>query len=170
MSEIKEKSLVIYFSRSGENYAVGYIDKGNTEVIAEYIRDITNADLFKTEPAKPYSSNYKQCCREALEEKKQNIRPKLKNYLTDISEYKTIYIGFPIYFGTMPACMLTQLEKLDFTGKNIKVFTTHEGSGLGNAVADVKNVCKGADVTDSIAIQGKTVYSAKAQIEAWINK
>ena len=93
-----KKSLVIYFSRVDENYAVGNIEKGNTEVIAEYIRDITGADLFKVEPVKPYSKNYKECCDEALEEKRQDARPELKNYLEDISEYEVIYIGSPIYW------------------------------------------------------------------------
>lgn len=45
-----KKSLIIYFSRADENYSVGYIEKGNTEYVAEYVRDITNADIFKVEP------------------------------------------------------------------------------------------------------------------------
>lgn len=112
-----KKSLVIYFSRADENYAVGNIDKGNTEVIAEYIRDITGADLFKVEPIKPYSKNYKECCDEALEEKKQNARPELVNYLDNIDDYEVIYIGYPIYWGTMPNPMFTQLEKLESKSK-----------------------------------------------------
>ena len=163
-----KKSLVIYFSRADENYAVGNIEKGNTEVIAEYIRDITGADLFKVEPLKPYSKNYKECCDEAAKEKKQNARPELKEYLNDISEYEVIYIGSPIYWGTMPMCMFTQLEKLDFTGKKVMVFTTHEGSGLGNVVSDVKKICKGANVLDSLAIQGSHVHEAKRKVENWI--
>lgn len=163
-----KKSLVIYFSRADENYAVGNIEKGNTEVIAEYIRDITGADLFKVEPLKPYSKNYKECCNEALEEKRENARPELKKYLEDISDYEVIYIGSPIYCGTMPMSMFTQLEKLDFTGKIIKVFTTHEGSGLGTVVSDVKRICKGANVLDSIAIQGSLVHESKEKIENWI--
>ena len=164
-----KKSLVIYFSRADENYAVGNIEKGNTEVIAEYIKEFTGADLFKVEPLKPYSPNYKVCCDEALEEKRQNARPELKKYLEDISDYDVIYIGSPIYWGTMPMCMFTQLEKLDFTGKKIKVFTTHEGSGLGSVVTDVKKICKGADVLDSLAIQGSLVYQSKGKVEDWIN-
>ncbi len=164
-----KKSLVIYFSRADENYAVGNIDKGNTEVIAEYIQELTGADLFKVEPLKPYSPSYKVCCDEALEEKRQNARPELKRYLEDISDYEVIYIGSPIYWGTMPMCMFTQLEKLDFTGKMVKVFTTHEGSGLGSVVTDVRKICKGANVLDSLAIQGSLVYRSKGKVEDWIN-
>ena len=113
-----KKSLVIYFSRADENYAVGNIEKGNTEVIAEYIKEFTGADLFKVEPAKPYSKNYKECCDEALEEKRQNARPELKEYLTDISDYEVIYIGSPIYWGTMPMCMFTRVRKIGFYRQN----------------------------------------------------
>ena len=162
------KSIVIYFSRADENYAVGYIEKGNTEVIAEYIQELTGADLFKVEPEKPYSKKYKTCCDEALKEKRENARPELKKYLEDISDYDVIYIGSPIYWGTMPMSMFTQLEKLNFTGKIIKVFTTHEGSGLGTVVADVKRICKGANVLDSLSIQGSLVHESKGKVENWI--
>lgn len=66
----EKKSLVIYFSRADENYAVGYIAKGNTEVIAEYIKDLTSADLFKVEPKIPYAKDYNTCIEEAKERKK----------------------------------------------------------------------------------------------------
>lgn len=163
-----KKSLVIYFSRADENYGVGNIEKGNTEIIAEYIKEITDADLFKVEPLKPYSKSYKICCDEALEEKRQNARPELKEYLKDISDYEVIYIGAPIYWGTMPMSMFTQLEKLDFTGKLIKVFTTHEGSGLGSVPHDVNSICKSGKVIDSIAIQGSRVRESKEKIKKWI--
>ena len=63
-----KKSIVIYFSRADENYfggAMKYIEKGNTEVIAEYIRDIIGADMFKVEPLEPYSADYMHCIEEA---------------------------------------------------------------------------------------------------------
>lgn len=69
----------------------------------------------------------------------------------------------------MPQEMITLLEKLDFTGKTVRVFTTHEGSGLGSIPAQVKKVCKGANVLeDSIAIRGSAVKSARGKIENWV--
>ena len=156
-----KKSLVIYFSRADENYSVGYITKGNTEVIAEYIRDITGADLFKIEGVEGYSADYNTCIEEAKQRQARDERPELKAYIDDISQYEVIYIGAPVYWGIMPQEMITQLEKLDFTGKTVRVFTTHEGQ--------VKKVCKGANVLDdSIAIRGASVNSAKGKIENWV--
>ena len=164
-----KKSLVIYFSRADENYAVGYISKGNTEVIAEYIRDITGADLFKIEGVQGYSADYNTCIEEAKQRQQRDERPELKAYIDDISQYEVIYIGAPVYWGIMPQEMITQLEKLDFTGKTVRVFTTHEGSGTGSIPSQVKRVCKGANVLDdSIAVRGSQVNSAKGKIENWV--
>lgn len=61
------KSLIIYFSRADENYSVGYITKGNTEVVAEYVQELTGADMFKVEPTVPYAADYRTCIEEAKE-------------------------------------------------------------------------------------------------------
>ena len=164
-----KKSLVIYFSRADENYAVGVIDKGNTEYLAEYIKENTGADLFKVEGKIPYSKDYSTCCDEAKVKHDNNERPELKEYLEDISEYEVIYIGAPVYWGTMPQEMLTQLERLDFTGKTVRVFVTHEGSGTAAIPQQVKKVCQGADVIDdAIVIRGADCKNAKSKIENWI--
>lgn len=164
-----KKSLVIYFSRADENYAVGYIEKGNTEIVAEYIRDIIGADLFKIEGVKGYSADYQTCIEEAKERQEKNERPELKKYIEDISQYEVIYIGAPVYWGIMPQEMITQLEKLDFSGKVVRIFTTHEGSGLGSIPSQVKRVCKGANVLeDNIAIRGAYAKSSKDKIEKWL--
>ena len=171
MGENNEKCLVIYFSRADENYFDGELrttEKGNTEILAEYIRDLTGADLFKVERKEPYPSGYKACCDESLDEKKQNARPELVKELDNIDEYTKIYVGYPIYWGTMPMPMFTQLEKLNWEGKSVKCFCTHEGSGIASSKKDLEKICKGAAVLSGIAILGHTVKDAKKQIEDWV--
>lgn len=161
-----KKSLVIYFSRADENYNVGYVDKGNTEYIAEYVRDFTGAELFKVEPEVPYPADYNTCIEEA---KKRVHNAPIKKPVLDISEYEVIYIMTPIYWGTYAPEMETALKDVDFTGKLIRIVTTHEGSGLANVPSDVKRVCKSATVlNDSIAIQGSECKNARRKIENWI--
>ena len=72
------KSLVVYFSRAGENSSVGNIEKGNTEIIAEMIAQETNADLFKIEPVEDYPVTYDECVALAKQEKESNARPEIK--------------------------------------------------------------------------------------------
>jgi flavodoxin len=118
-----KKSLVIYYSRADENYAVGYVEKGNTEYIAEFVADITHADLFKVEPLVPYSKEYNTCIKEA---KERIGNAPIKETIKDISQYEVIYIMSPIYWGTYAPEMETALKDLDFTGKVVRVVTTHE--------------------------------------------
>ncbi|MBQ6512435.1 flavodoxin [Methanobrevibacter sp.] len=165
-------SLVIYFSRSGENYFGGElknIEKGNTEVIAEYIQEFTSADLFKVESEVDYPEDYMKCIDVAKKELEDDARPEIKESLDDISDYETIYIGFPNWWGTLPMPMWTQLEKLDFTGKTVKPFVTHEGSGFGKSLNDLDRLCSGAEIKKGISIPGANVYEAKDKVNLWIN-
>ncbi|MBR6983295.1 MAG: NAD(P)H-dependent oxidoreductase [Ruminococcus sp.] len=160
------KSLIIYFSRADENYAVGYINKGNTEIVAEFVQELTGADMFKVEPDVPYAADYKTC----IEEAKQRIgNAPIKEKLTDISAYDTVYIMSPIYWGTYAPEVETALTGLDFSGKTVKVISTHEGSGLGRMVSDVKKICKGAEVDgNGLAIKGSLAKNSKQKVAEWL--
>ena len=163
-----KKSLIIYFSRADENYFGGemkYINKGNTEYIAEYVRDYVGADMFKVDPLVPYSKEYEICIKEA---KDRVGNAPIKNNLSDISNYEVIYIMSPIYWGTYAPEVETAIKDLDFNGKIVRVVTTHEGSGLGNIINDLKRICVGANILDSIAIVGSQAKDSKSRIESWV--
>ncbi len=161
-----KKSLIIYFSRADENYSVGYINKGNTEYIAEYVRDLTNADMFKVEPLVPYAKDYETCIKEA---KERIGNAPIKEKINDISSYEVIYIMTPIYWGTYAPEIETAIKDLDFNGKTIRIVTTHEGSGLANVLGDIKRICVGANVLDdAIAIKGSQAKDSKTIIENWV--
>lgn len=161
-----KKSLIIYFSRADENYSVGYTDKGNTEIVAEYVKDLTNADIFKVEPLVPYAKDYQTRIKEA---KERIGNAPIKETINDISNYEVIYIMSPIYWGTYAPELETAIKDLNFTGKTIRVITTHEGSGLGNVVNDLKRICKGAIILDdALAIVGSQAKESKNRIESWI--
>ena len=159
------KSLILYFSRADENYAVGFIDKGNTEIVAEYVAELTGAELFKVEPLVPYAKDYTTCIKEA----KQRIgNAPIREKLTDISIYDTIFVMSPIYWGTYAPEMETALTGLDFSGKTVRVISTHEGSGLGSMVSDVKKLCKGADVKPGLAVKGSQATNSKQIVAEWL--
>ncbi len=161
-----KKSLIIYFSRADENYAVGYVEKGNTEYVAEYLKEFTNADIFKVEPLVPYAKDYQTCIKEA---KERIGNAPIKKKIDDISEYEVIYILTPIYWGTYAPELETAIKDLDFSSKTIRIITTHEGSGLANVVKDIKNLCKGANVLDdAMAIVGSKAKDSKKIVENWV--
>ena len=150
----QSKAIIIFFSRAGENYNVGTVDVGNTEMIVNYLKQVTNITSFKINPETDYPTNYQEMVTLAQNEKSSNARPSIKDPLTDISNYDTILLGYPIWHGDLPNIVMTQLEMLDFEGKTIYPFNTHEGSGLGRSISDIKNSAPKADVKDGFALRG----------------
>lgn len=165
------KKLVAFYSRADENYVNGMIkilDIGNTEVAAGIIKELTDADMFKIEQIQAYSKDYNECIAQARSDQKRDARPELKSYPESIDGYDMIYLGFPNYWSTMPMAVFTFLEHFDFSGKIIKPFCTHEGSGMGSSVNDIKKLCPGARVEKGLAIHGSSVNRSKRNIEEWI--
>lgn len=163
--------LIAFFSRGDENYVNGTIrvlDRGNTAVAAGFIQELTGADLFQIEPLRPYSRNYNDCIAEAMADQKRGARPELKRYPETVEPYDVIYLGFPNYWGTMPMAVFSFLERFDFTGKIILPFCTHEGSGMGSSITDIRRQCPGALVKNGLAIHGGSVRRAKNDIEKWL--
>ena len=165
-----KKSIIIYFSRADENYfggALKYIDKGNTEIIAEYIKDITGADIFKVEPLEEYSKDYMECIEEAKVRTRNKVAP-IKGNVPDLSSYEVIYVGSPVYWGGMPEELFTALKGVDYSGKIIRPFVTHEGSGLSSIPNQLRDICNGAVVTSGLAITGSQVKESRSKVEEWI--
>ena len=166
------KSLVVVFSRADENYSVGYVEKGNTMVLAEIIANKTGADFFEVKPAKPYPAVYDECTDLAKREQNQRARPAILED-KDISEYDTIFFGYPVWWGDIPMCMYTFVEAHDWNGKKIIPFCTHEGSGAGRTESTLKRVMKGADIIKPLAIRGTTAQknrdAAEKELSLWLN-
>jgi flavodoxin len=87
-----------------------------------------------------------------------------------MSQYDTIILGYPNWWGTMPMAVFTFLEQYDFTGKTIIPFCTHEGSGMGHSVGDIKQICPGVTVLEGTPIHGSTASQADRQASAIANK
>lgn len=165
--------LIAYFSRAGENYLNGTIKNlavGNTEVVAKMISEMTGNDLFQIVPVHAYPIDYNECISEAQDDQRRDARPALQEYPDSLDMYDTIYLGYPNYWGTMPMCVFTFLEHFDFSGKTIKPFCTHEGSGMGRSEADIRRLCPQTRIEKGLAIHGADVSRAGKALENWIKK
>ncbi len=165
------KNLIAFYSRADENYVSGMLKNltiGNTEVAAGILQQLTGADLFNIEQVQPYAKGYNQCIAQAQEDQKRDARPELKAYPESIDAYDTIYLGFPNYWSTMSMAVFTFLEHFDFSGKTIKPFCTHEGSGMGQSERDIKRLCHNANVEKGLAIYGSSVSRSQKDFEKWI--
>ena len=164
------KNIIIYYSRTGENYwsgGVKNISKGNTERVAEFIQKAVGGDLFQVETVKDYPADYYACIEEAKDELRARSRPELKAYLGSIAEYDNVFVCGPCWWGTFPMAVFSQLDRLDFAGKKVMAVMTHEGSGLGSCERDLKKTCTGASFGKGFAVAGHSAAGSEAQVAAW---
>ena len=167
------ENLIIYYSRKGENYVNGSIkniEKGNAEIVAEFIQKAVGGDLFEVDTVKPYAADYNTCIDEAKKELHEHARPELKKYLDNIDEYDNIFICGPCWWGTYPMAIFTQLEKLNGNGKRVMAVMTHEGSGLANCEGDLKKICRGASFGSGLAVHGADAPKSESTVADWAKK
>lgn len=143
MSEI----LVAYFSATGE-----------TKKAAEAIARASGADLFAIEPVKAYSAadldwNNPES-RSSKEEADPDFRPAMKEKVTNLDSYSTVFVGFPIWWYREPDIIRTFLESGDFRGKKIIVFATSGGSGLKDCAKHFRELAPGAEVVEGRRVSG----------------
>ncbi|MCM1356537.1 MAG: hypothetical protein NC212_09055 [Staphylococcus sp.] len=169
-----KKTLVAFFSHTGENYGVGNISEGNTHIIAKMIGEATGGTLFEIVPEKDYPhDSYDAVVEIAKQEKEQKARPAIKGDVK-VEDYDVVFIGYPNWWGDMPMPVYTFLEKHDWDGKTIVPFCTHEGSGLSSTESYIAKACQGATVAKGLAVRGATAQNnrdqARKTVNSWIEK
>ena len=164
-----KKSIVIFFSHAGDNYAVGNIEVGNTKIVADYISEIVDADQFEIVTHKYDGMAYNPLIKLAQEEANRGELPPYEGSAPDLTPYDTIFIGGPVWWGTYPQVMFTLFKDINLDGKTVIPFTTHEGSGLASCVKDVKKAFPKAKVTGEFSIYGHEVRTGRAKVEKWLN-
>ena len=167
--------LVAYFSRTGDNYAVGNIAKGNTHIVADMIAEAVGADTFEIKTIKDYPSDYKACTEVAKNELEKNARPELAAKVPNMQDYDVIFLGYPIWWSDMPMAVYTFMESYDFQGKTIIPFCTSAGDVLtGRESSIIPEHAKGAKVLDGLGIEGKRAQqnpdSVKPEVQKWLAK
>ena len=135
------KKLVAYFSAGG-----------NTAALAKKLAAAAGADLFEIEPAVRYTAQdldwMNKQSRSSLEMSDHSSRPAIAGTKSDLAEYDTVYVGFPIWWYIAPTIINTFLESGDFSGKRIILFATSGGSGFGKAVDNLRGSAVGAEIIE----------------------
>ena len=168
-TENPPRILIAYLSRAGENYNVGearpgsasasyagYIEKGNTAMLAAVIADLTGGDLFEIRTVIPYPDDYATMLQVAQDEIDTDARPELEGIVENMADYDVIFIGYPIWHGRIPQAIHTFLESYDLTGKTVIPFNTHEGSGQSGTQQVITDALPGCTVLQGLAVRGKT--------------
>ncbi|MBR0390970.1 MAG: flavodoxin [Oscillospiraceae bacterium] len=168
------KVLVVYFSRTGEQYGVGVIEKGNTEIVAEMVAELAGADLYQVVPAEDYyPMTYNELTDVAKKEQNEKARPVYAATVPDLSGYDTIFVGAPVWWGDWPMIMYTFFENEDLSGKTLIPFCTHAGSGLSGFDKKLASACPDSTVLNGLAINGADTQndpdSVRSKVSGWIS-
>ncbi|MBP3730255.1 MAG: NAD(P)H-dependent oxidoreductase [Mailhella sp.] len=169
------KTLVVYFSKTGEQYGVGVISKGNTAIVAEIIAQKTGADLCEiTVENDTYPTQYKPLCDVAKIELNNKARPAYNKTVADISGYDVIFIGAPVWWGDWPMVMYTFFEHENLAGKTLIPFSTHAGSGLSGFDKKLATANPKSKVAAGLAITGTDAQNNSSRVsgavDVWLKK
>ena len=185
MAEEAPRVLVAFLSRAGENYNVGvpregsesaayagYVEKGNTAIMAGMIAEMTGGDLFEIRTVTPYPEDYASMLRVARKEIDADARPELAARVENMADYDVVFVGYPIWHGRLPQAVFSFLEEYDLTGKTVIPFNTHEGSGQSGTQRVLENALPGSAVLQGLAIQGRVAQEdperTKSLIDEWL--
>lgn len=159
-------------AQTGKKILIAYysLHNGNTRIIAEQIRNNVGGDLFRIETVQSYPAEYRAVTEQAKKEIDSDFRPKLRTTIKDIDKYDIIYIGSPNWWGTITPAVFTFLESYNFSGKIIIPFITHEGSRMGNSIADIKRLAPKSTILEGLPIHGNNVDKAESDVRAWLRK
>ena len=164
--------LVAYFSLTGEQYEVGVIEKGNTEIVAEMIADAIGADTFKIESTEEYPTTYDGLL--DISRKEEDDPPEIADAVDNMDDYDTIFLGYPIWWGDTPTIIKVFLQSYDFSDKTVIPFCTHAGSGLSGTDETIGELCSDSTVGEGLAIRGSTAHndrdSARESVTKWLEE
>lgn len=152
----------------GSTAVVFFSCTGNTEAVAEKIAAATDGALLRIEPAEPYTSadlDYNSDCRANTEQNSASARPEIAAPVPDVASYDTVYLGYPIWWGTAPRIILTFLDETDMAGKTIVPFCTSGSSGISESIAEVKQAAPGANVLDGERFSAGV---SQQEIDSWV--
>lgn len=156
--------LVLYASRTS-----------NTERVARQIQATLDCDILEVEPQMPYEDDYNamlERSREELAAIGQGNYPPVKTTVDNFDKYDIVFVGYPIWYGSMATPMQTFLHEhaSKLTGKRIALFATSGGSGISSSVSEARNLCPGATfVNQTLLLTSSTLSQMKDRVTEWLN-
>lgn len=138
---------------------------GSVEYMANVIQKNTGGDLFAIQPAESYGDNFNTVADKALSDQQNSILPELSDHITNLDQYDTIFVGYPIWWYDMPQLMYSFFSEYDLSEKTIIPFNSHGGSGFSGSVAEIAELEPDATVrTDGLTLSRNVVADSEDRI------
>lgn len=156
---IREKTLIAYYTRSG-----------NTEKLANQIKNFVGDDLFKIEVVNEYPPSYQKVLKVSKLEIDNQFKPPIKNLVENMDEYDIVFVGTPNWYSTIAPPVATFLSMHDLSEKTIIPFATHGGGGEARCLTDISKMSSQATVLEGIALYGSQAETASNRILLWLRE
>ena len=151
------KMLVLYYSQEGA-----------TQKVAETIASLTGADIERFDVESPYSGSFEETIQRCLKEREEGVSPELRPISADLSKYDVVFLGYPIWFGTIAPPVAALLKEVDLEGKTVVPFCTFGSGGLQSSTADLKLALPGADIRDGYGIRAARIAKVGEEVERFL--
>lgn len=176
------RALIVWFSRWGNTEYSNNTDAdtsasivvdgddryGTTEYMARMIQENTGGDMQLIRVEKPYPEDFDAVVDQNHREMEEETFPELLEMDLDLSQYDTVFIGYPIWATTLPRPILSFLQEYDLTGKTVVPFCTHGGYGSGNSYRVIEQMSSGAQILDGLAIEDEDIQKADTMVAQWL--
>lgn len=155
----------------GKRVLVGYFSRsGNTRVIAAQIGRSLGAVVFEIQPATPYPEDYFETVEQARRERDSGFRPPLNGTVPNLDDYGVLYLGFPIWGGTVPPVVRSFLASHNLKGKTLIPFITHGGYGIGDSKTVLAALAGGARVHEpALVMQADQERKTIERVTGWLD-
>lgn len=153
----QEQVLIVYLSRTG-----------NTEVIAEIIHQEVGGQMVELKLETPYPEDYDKIVAQVDNENERSHLPPLKTEIKNISDYGSVFIGFPTWDMQLPPPMKSFLNEYDLSEKTVIPFNTNGGYGVGSSFRQVEDLCPNSNILEGFSIKGERREEAQAEVVSWL--
>ncbi len=155
--ETEKKSVIVYFSQTG-----------TTRAVAQEIQKNTGADMLELVLAEPYPSTYDSTIERVKRERESKKWPAIFQARKDLAKFDTVYLGYPIMFGTFAPPIYAFLDSNDLKGKVLVPFCTYGSGGLKNSAEELKRLVPAAKVTKAYGIAHKRISRAPEEVARFL--
>ena len=156
-SEGERRTLVVYYSHSG-----------NTQTIADYIKNALQSNIVRVETAVPYPESYDEHLAQAREEVASGYHPELTSKVENIKDYDVVFVGYPIWVETAAPPIASFLASHDLSGITVIPFCTSGTSSAEASYRLVRSLCPNSTVLEGIQIRRGTYDTAHDRVINWL--
>lgn len=153
----QSKSLIVYYSQTGA-----------TKAVAEELQAQTGADIELIEAVKPYDGDFGQTIKRCQEEMAAGTTADIKPLKAQVQDYDTVYVGYPVWFGTYAPPVATLLKTANLEGKVVVPFCTFGSGGLTNTVESIRKALPQSTVLDGFGIRNARIGKLTQELPQYL--